>query len=309
MNCPSTILIFKSKKWSYRELPFRTAIFDKIYRRELSGVVTGLFRVKELTQDDGHIFLREDQVEAEITSALRMIREVYATLGLKFTAKLSTMPDDHAGEKEQWDIATAALKRALDVNKMQYDVKEKEGAFYGPKIDFDVFDSQGRVWQCATIQLDYQMPARFGLEYAGEDGKQHMPVLVHRAILGSLERFIGVLVEHYQGRFPTWLAPTQVKIISISEQTSAYAEKVYAELRANRIRVGLDTGDRSMGYKLREAIGEKVPYLIILGQKEEEGKTVTVRSRSGAQKQGVALESFIKDVKGEIASREYKTHF
>jgi len=304
MNCPSTILIFKSKKWSYRDLPFRTTTFDKIYRSELSGVASGLFRVKELAQDDGHIFAREDQVEEEITSVLRMVKEVYAAFGMKFMAKLSTMPDNHAGEKAQWDIATEALKRALDANGMKYEVKEKEGAFYGPKIDFDVFDSQGRVWQCATVQLDYQMPSRFGLEYTGEDGKQHMPIMIHRAILGSLERFIGVLVEHYQGKFPAWLAPIQVKVVSISEQTNRYAESVYNELKKSRFRAKMDIGDRTLEYKIREAISERVPYVLVLGKKEEESKKLTVRSRGGAQKHGVELAAFIKELEKEVDERK-----
>ncbi len=307
MNCPSTIMIYKSRKWSYRELPFRTAIFDKIYRSELSGVVTGLLRVKELTQDDGHIFAREDQVEEEMTLFLRFVKEVYNTLGMRFKAKLSTMPDDHLGEKATWDIATASLKRALEVNKMDYELKDKEGAFYGPKIDFDVFDSQGRTWQCATVQLDYQLPMRFGLEYAGEDGKQHMPVLIHRACLGSLERFIAVYVEHCQGKFPVWLAPVQATVISISEQSNKYAETVYAELKKRRIRSSLDVSDRTLEYKIREAQMQKVPYMIILGNKEVEKNAITIRDRDGKQKHGVALEEFIKGIEKEIKERSLKS--
>ena len=309
MNCPSSILIFKSKKWSYRDLPFRTAIFDKLYRSELSGAVTGLFRVKELTQDDGHIFLREDQLEKEITSVLKMVKEVYDTFEMKFTAKLSTMPDDHMGDDALWEKATDALVNALKVNNMSYVVKEKEGAFYGPKVDFDVFDSQGRAWQCATMQIDYQLPLRFKLEYTGDDGQPHMPVMIHRAILGSLERFIAVMVEHYQGKFPTWLAPVQVKVVSISEQSNGYAEKIYADLKKERIRTGIDAGDRTLEYKLREAIGERVPYMVILGKKEEEKGTVTVRSRSGKQKMGIKLEDFLADLKKEISERANTAHF
>jgi threonyl-tRNA synthetase len=309
MNCPSTILIYKSKKWSYRELPFRASTFDKLYRSELSGSVTGLFRVKELTQDDAHTFIREDQVEEEISSLLEMVKEVYATFDLKFTAKLSTMPDDHAGEVETWEKATEQLKHALEVNNVKYVVKEKEGSFYAPKIDFDVFDSQGRAWQCATIQLDYQMPARFGLEYAGEDGKAHMPIMIHRAILGALERFIGVIVEHYQGKFPTWLSPMQVRVISISDQSNAYAEKAYRELKEKKIRVEIDVGDRTLEYKLREAINQKVPYMIIVGKKEEDKGVVTVRSRSGKQKQGIELKEFLADVGKEISNRSNTNYF
>ncbi|VVB77299.1 Threonine--tRNA ligase [uncultured archaeon] len=233
-----------------------------------------------------------------------MVKEVYGTFGMKFTAKLSTMPDDHAGEKEQWDIATAALRRALEANGMAYEIKEKEGAFYGPKIDFDVVDAQGRVWQCATAQLDYQMPRSFGLEYTGEDGRQHMPIMIHRAMLGSMERFIGVMVEHYQGKFPTWLSPVQVKVISISEQASGYAEEVYKELRKARLRAKVDISDKTMAYKLREAIEDKVPYIVVLGGREAESKKITVRARSGAQKQGVELKEFIANIKDEISERK-----
>ncbi len=303
MNCPSTILIYKSKKWSYRELPFRTAIFDRLYRSELSGAVTGLFRVKELTQDDGHIFVREDQVGNELGLLLKMVKEIYDAFGLKFSAKLSTMPDDHAGDGKTWEKATEQLKSALDSGKMKYELKEKEGSFYAPKIDFDVFDSQNRAWQCATIQLDYQMPSKFGLEYTGEDGKPHMPVMIHRAILGSLERFIGIMVEHYQGKFPTWLAPVQAKVISISEQHNQYAEKVFSELRKAHVRAAIDTSDRTMEYKLREAIMGKVPYMLVVGKKEMDAGTVAVRSSGGSQKFGVKLDDFIAQVSKESKER------
>lgn len=303
MNCPSAILIYKSKKWSYRELPFRTATFDRLYRSELSGAVTGLFRVKEMTQDDGHIFIREDQIESELSSVMRMVKEVYEVFGLKYTAKLSTMPDDHAGEKETWDKATEQLKQVLDTNKMKYVLKEKEGSFYAPKIDFDILDSQGRAWQCATIQLDYQMPKRFGLEYTGEDGKAHMPIIVHRTVLGTIERFVGVMVEHYKGKFPTWLAPVQVKVIAISDQSNEYAEKVFDALKKERIRVEIDSSDRTMEYKLREAIGQKIPYMLVVGKKETESSTVAVRSRDGGQKFGVKLGDFITKIKTESEKR------
>lgn len=303
MNCPSAILIYKSRRWSYRELPFRTATFDKLYRSELSGVASGLFRVKELTQDDGHIFVREDQVENELSLAVRFVKEVYETFGLKFTAKLSTMPDDHSGEKETWDKATEQLKQVLKTEKMKYELKEREGSFYAPKIDFDVFDSQGRAWQCATIQLDYQMPMRFGIEYTGEDGKEHTPIIIHRAVLGSMERFIGVMVEHYQGKFPTWLAPVQVRVISISDQSNEYAHKVYESLRNAKIRVEEDVGDKTMEYKLRDAISQKVPYMLVVGKKEVDAGTVAVRTRSGGQKFGVKIDDFIDKIHVETAKR------
>jgi len=308
MNCPSTMLIYKTRKWSYKELPFRTAIFDKIHRSELSGVATGLFRVKEMTQDDGHIFVREDQIESEITSLLKMIKEVYGVFNMKYTAKLSTMPDDHMGDERLWEKATSALKSALDANKMKYEVKEKEGAFYGPKIDFDVYDSQGRAWQCATIQLDYQLPLRFKLEYTDKDGSQKMPVVVHRAILGTLERFIGILVEHYQGKFPSWLAPIQVIVVAVSEKSNNYAEAVFNDLKKSKLRVKLDNSDRTIQYKIREAVTQKVPYIVILGEREEANKTLTIRSRTGVQKE-MNINEFVKLVNKEVAERANTTSF
>ncbi|MCL5675162.1 MAG: threonine--tRNA ligase [Candidatus Marsarchaeota archaeon] len=303
MNCPSTILIYKSRKWSYRDLPFRTAIFDKLYRREVSGALTGLFRVQELTQDDGHVFLREDQLEEEIEDLLKMVKEVYDTFEMRFIANLSTMPDNHMGDERLWEQATDALKKALEKNRIEYKVKEKEGAFYGPKIDIDVLDALGRSWQCATIQVDYQQPIRFKLSYTGEDGHEKMPVIIHRAILGSLERFIAILVEHYQGKFPAWLSPVQVNVLSISEQTSEYAKSVYDELKKNRIRAGLDISDRTLEYKIRESISMKVPYTIVLGKKEKEAGKIAVRNRDGVQKFGVDLHDFAGSLAKEISER------
>ncbi len=302
MNCPSTIMIYRSRKWSYKELPFRTAIFDRIYRSELSGAVTGLFRVKELTQDDGHLFVREDQIGDEVKLLLKMVNDIYNTFGMKYTAKLSTMPDDHMGTVEFWDKATGLLKKALDVNGIKYEIKEKEGAFYGPKIDFDVFDSQERAWQLATIQLDYQLPQRFKLSYTGEDGKEHMPVMIHRAILGSLERFIGVMVEHYQGKFPTWLAPVQARIISVSEKSNKYAEEIYSEFKKGKLRAELDASDRKIDYKIREGIMSKAPYLIVIGEKEQAAREITVRNRKAVQKK-FKVPDFVKGLRDEIESR------
>ncbi len=312
MNCPSSILIYKSKSWSYKDLPFRTAIFDKLYRKEVSGSLTGLFRVQEFTQDDGHIFLREDQIEEEISMVLLMAKKTYATFGLKFIANLSTMPDSHMGDENLWAKATDSLKKALEKNGLEYKIKEKEGAFYGPKIDFDVIDSIGRLWQLGTIQVDYQQPLRFDLEYAAEDGRLERPVMIHKAIFGSLERFIAILTEHYQGRFPTWMAPTQVMIIPISEHTNHYAEKAYSKLKSAKIRVSIDSSDKTMENKLREAIMQKIPYMIILGKKEEEADTVTVRCRGDGknqkpnQKFGVNLGEFVKKLEEEIREKELK---
>ncbi|MHB1830199.1 MAG: threonine--tRNA ligase [Candidatus Micrarchaeaceae archaeon] len=303
MNCPSTILIYKSRKWSYRELPFRTATFDKLYRKEVSGALTGLFRVMELTQDDGHIFLAESQVEEEAEKFLEFVKTVYATFGMKFIAKLSTMPDKHMGDEELWEKATASLRNALEKSRIGYEVKEKEGAFYGPKIDFDVIDSMGRAWQCATLQVDYQQPLRFGLEYTGDDGKEHTPVIIHRAALGSVERFTAILVEHLHGKFPVWIAPTQAVVVSISEQTSGYAEEVYKALKGNGIRAALDVSGRTLQYKIRDAKMKEVPYTIILGKKEEEAKTVSIRLRDGTQKNQVKLDDFTAQLKEEISNR------
>jgi threonyl-tRNA synthetase len=303
MNCPSTILIYKSKKWSYRELPFRTATFDKLYRNELSGALTGLFRVRELTQDDGHIFLREDQIEDEIIQLIELVKKAYDTIGMKYEAKLSTMPDNHMGSEELWEKATEKLEKALKKNKVKYTINEKDGAFYGPKIDFDVIDSIGRKWQCATIQLDYQQPLRFNLEYTGDDGKQYPPVMVHRAIFGSLERFIGVLIEHYQGKFPTWLSPVQVAVMPLSQQHNEYANSIYKKLREGRMRVTIDESDRTLEYKIREAQSQKIPYMIIIGKKEVESGKISVRCRSGSQKHDVDVNSFISALKTEISDR------
>ncbi|MGI0100530.1 MAG: threonine--tRNA ligase [Candidatus Micrarchaeaceae archaeon] len=303
MNCPSTILIYKSRKWSYRDLPFRTAIFDRLYRNEISGALTGLFRVRELTQDDGHIFLAEEQLEDELTMLLRLVKEVYDTFGMAFRAKLSTMPDNHLGDEALWDKATSKLKSAMDSNGIPYETKDKEGAFYGPKIDFDVLDSIGRSWQCATIQLDYQLPLRFGLEYTGEDGKAHVPVIIHRAVLGTLERFIGVLIEHYNGRLPLWLSPVQARVISISEHANAYSEKVYRELKEGGVRAYADLSDRTLEYKVREAQVQKVPYMIIIGKKEQENGTITIRDRNGKQEHDVGVAEFLGRVRKEAQGR------
>ncbi len=306
MNCPSTILIFKSKKWSYREFPVRFADFDKLYRNEISGALTGLFRVREMTQDDAHIFVRPDQIEAELTTLLKMVKELYEVFGLTYTAKLSTMPDSHLGDEALWHEAESSLKNALKANSMEFGLKDKDGAFYGPKIDFQIKDSMGREWQCATIQLDYQLPKRFGLSYTGEDGKEHDLVIIHRVIYGSLERFIGVLTEHLQGRFPTWLAPVQVQVVSISDQTYKYAEDVYNRLRSEKIRVNLDNSDRTLQYKIREAQMQQVPYVIVLGKKEQEGGLVTIRDRTGKQTMGIKLDDFLRSIKSEISERRFE---
>jgi threonyl-tRNA synthetase len=303
MNCPSTILIYKSRRWSYKELPFRTAIFDKLYRREVSGALSGLFRVQELTQDDGHIFVSREGVETEMSLMLEFVSRVYATFGLKFFAKLSTMPDEHMGDEKLWEEAQESIKKALEKNKMSYEVKEKEGAFYGPKIDFDIQDSQGRLWQCATIQLDYQLPMRFGITYTGEDGKEHTPVIIHRAVLGSLERFTAIMVEHYGGKLPLWLSPVHVRVISLSESSNKYAEEVYKKLKESKLRAELDISDKKLEKKIRDAQLSKVPYMMIVGPKEQEKKLVSLRKRNGKQDNGLELDKVTEMLKKEIEER------
>lgn len=305
MSCPFAMLIFKSKNWSYKEMPFRAAEFGIVHRNEVSGALTGLFRVRQITQDDSHTFAREDQIEDEITALLKMAKEIYAVFGVKFSVNVSTMPDSHLGDSELWDRATNKLKSALENNRLEYGINDKDGAFYGPKIDGKILDSMGREWQCLTIQLDYQLPQRFGLEYAGEDGKQHMPIMIHKTIVGSLERFVGILTEHYQGKFPTWLAPVQVRVITISEHVKDYGESVYKELKRHNIRAYADLSDRTLEYKIRDAQMQKVPYMVVLGKKEKESGKLTVRNREGKQKHDVDVEEFIKRVTGEIEERSF----
>lgn len=301
MGCPFAILVYKSKKHSYRDLPLRLAEFDKLYRNEISGSLSGLFRVRELTQDDAHLFMTEEQVEEELIKLLKLADEFYKKFGLEYKAKLSTMPDDHMGDEKLWERATASLKKALESNKIKYEIKEKEGAFYGPKIDIDVKDSMGRDWQCATIQLDYQLPQRFGLSYTGEDGREHTPVIVHRAIYGSLERFIGIMIEHYQGKFPTWISPIQAAIIPISEQTNGYGRRLFETISRSGVRAALDDSDRTLNYKIKAAQDMKVPYMIILGKREEDTDTISVRGRDGSQKHGIKIADFLDSIRKEIA--------
>ncbi len=304
MNCPSTIMIYKTKKWSYRQLPFRTVIFDKVYRKELSGVLGGLTRVQEFRQDDGHTFVREDQLYDEISSVINFVMEVYTTFGLKYTSKLSTKnPQNYIGDDLLWVKATDSLIKALESNGMEYEIAEGEASFYGPKIDFDILDSSGRLWQCATIQIDYQLPLRFRITYTGEDGKEHTPILIHRAVLGSIERFIGIIVENYKGDFPTWICPEQVRVISISDKSLDYSEGLISRLKSAHIRTQIDVADRTLQYKIREAQMSKVPYMLIIGDKEEQSNRITVRSRSGKQYNSIDLDGFMEKVSREISSR------
>ena len=302
MNCPSTFLIYKSRKWSFRELPVRYAIFDPLYRNELSGVASGLLRVKVLTQDDAHIIAREDQAEAELSRMLDLMDRVYKVFGLEYKAKISTRPDESMGSDEEWERATDTLIKVVKSRGWAYEIKEKEGNFYSPKIDVDIKDSLGREWQCGTFQLDLQMPKRFKLAYTGSDGKEHTPVVLHRTILGSLERFIGVMLEHYRGVLPVWLSPVQAVVIPLSDEHMAYAREVLESLQAGGVRAEGDFDSGTMGAKIRNAQLQKIPYMLVVGKKEEDSKTVAVRTRAGEQTFGVGVDAFVSRVKGDVAA-------
>ena len=304
MNCPSAFLIYKSRKWSFRELPVRYATFDPLYRNELSGVVSGLFRVKSLAQDDAHIIATEDQAEAELGKMLDLMERVYGVFGLSYKVKISTRPDDSMGSDEEWERATNTLIKVVKARGWQYEIKEKEGNFYSPKIDVDIQDSLGREWQCGTFQLDLQEPKRFKLTYTGSDGKEHTPVVLHRTILGSLERFIGVMLEHYKGVLPVWLSPVQVRVIPLSDEHIEYARGVLDKLSAGGVRAEGDFASGTMGSKIRDAQLQKIPYMIVVGKKEETAGTVAVRSRSGEQEFGVKVEAFVTKVREEAAAHK-----
>ena len=302
MNCPSTFLIYKSRKWSFRELPVRYAIFDPLYRNELSGVASGLLRVKVLTQDDAHIISTEDQAEAELTKMLNLMERIYKVFSLDYKVKISTRPDESMGSEEEWKRATDTLIRAVKMKGWSYEIKEKEGNFYSPKIDVDIKDSLGREWQCGTFQLDLQMPKRFKLSYTGPDGKEHTPVVLHRTILGSLERFIGVMLEHYRGALPVWLSPVQVRVIPLSDEHKEYGGKVLKSLLKSGLRAEGDFASGTMGAKIRNAQLLKIPYMLVVGKKEEESQRVAVRTRAGEQTFGVSVDDFVSRVKADAAA-------
>ena len=283
MNCPGGILVYKTEPHSYKDLPIRMGELGLVHRHEKSGQLHGLFRVRCFTQDDAHIFMTSSQIKDEIKGIVRLINEVYTLFGFKYHVELSTRPENSMGSDEDWNNATEALRQALDDMGLNYVVNEGDGAFYGPKIDFHLEDSIGRTWQCGTIQLDFQLPQRFELEYVGEDGQKHTPIMVHRVAFGSIERFIGILIEHFAGKFPVWLAPTQVKILPITDRQIAYAKEVCATLKANGVRVEVDDRSEKIGYKIREAQMEKVPYMLVVGEKEMESGQVAVRRRDGEQ--------------------------
>lgn len=279
MSCPGGMLVYQSQPRSYRELPLRLGELGLVHRNEKSGTLHGLMRVRAFTQDDAHIFMTEDQIIDEIQNVARLIDEVYARFGFAYTVELSTRPENSIGSDEDWELATTALAKAMDAINVPYSINEGDGAFYGPKLDFHLRDSIGRTWQCGTIQLDFQLPQRFGAEYIGADGEKHRPIMIHRVLFGSIERFMGILIEHYAGKFPVWLAPVQVKILPVSDKYMDYAQEIANKLKAHHIRLEIDKRDEKLGYKIREARLDKVPYMIILGEKELANGSVSVRQR------------------------------
>ena len=304
MNCPGGMLVYKSAPHSYRDLPIRMGELGLVHRHEKSGTLHGLMRVRCFTQDDAHIFMTKEQVTDEIKGVVRLIDEVYSLFGFKYHVELSTRPENSIGSDEDWEMATDSLRKALDEMNLAYIVNEGDGAFYGPKIDFHLEDSIGRTWQCGTIQLDFQLPQRFEAEYTGTDGEKHRPIMIHRVVFGSIERFIGILIEHYAGKFPAWLAPVQVKVLPISDKNSEYAGRVYQELKKNGIRCELDSRPEKIGYKIREAQLEKVPYMVITGAKEEAEGTISVRYRDSGDNVTMSLQEFTDMLKDEIENRK-----
>ena len=304
MNCPGGMLVYKNQPHSYRDLPLKVGELGLVHRHEKSGQLHGLMRVRCFTQDDAHIFMRDDQIEDQIKGVTKLINEVYTQFGFEYFVELSTRPEDSMGSDEDWEMATNGLRKALEDMGLDYIVNEGDGAFYGPKIDFHLRDSLGRTWQCGTIQLDFQMPQRFDLEYTAEDGSKKRPIMIHRVCFGSIERFIGILIEHFAGKFPVWLAPVQVKVIPVSEKSMEYAAGVYEKLKAAGIRTELDHKDEKVGYKIRQAQLEKVPYMLVLGEKEAAEGAITVRSRDKGDLGAAGLEDFIADIKKMVAAKE-----
>ena len=292
MNCPGGMLVYKLQPHSYKDLPIRMGEMGLVHRHEKSGQLHGLFRVRCFTQDDAHIFMLPEQITDEIKGVVRLTDKIYKQFGFKYKVELSTRPKDSMGTEEEWNVATNALKEALDEMGLEYEINEGDGAFYGPKIDFHLQDSIGRTWQCGTIQLDFQMPQRFELEYVGEDGAKHRPIMIHRAIYGSMERFIGILIEHYAGKFPVWLAPVQVKVLPITDRTLSYANEVADKLRNSGVRVEVDGRNEKIGYKIREAKLEKVPYVLVVGDSEERDGTVNVNKRGVEEKYSMKADEF-----------------
>ena len=303
MNCPGGILVYKNEPHSYKDLPIRMGELGLVHRHEKSGQLHGLFRVRCFTQDDAHIFMTREQIKDEIKGVVRLINEVYTLFGFKYHVELSTRPENSMGSDEDWEVATDALRAALDDMGFEYIVNEGDGAFYGPKIDFHLEDSIGRTWQCGTIQLDFQLPQRFEMEYIGEDGAKHQPIMVHRVVFGSIERFIGILIEHFAGKFPVWLSPLQVKILPITDRQVEYANALCEQMKAMGIRVKVDDRSEKIGYKIREAQMEKVPYMLIVGEKEMEAGQVAVRRRDKGDTGAVSADEFIATVLADIADK------
>jgi len=304
MNCPGSILIYKSKLHSYRDLPVRLAELGLVHRHELSGVLHGLMRVRCFTQDDAHIFMLPSQITEEIIGVIDLIDRFYKVFGFAYHVELSTKPEKAMGSDEIWDMATGALKKAIEAKGMEYKINEGDGAFYGPKIDFHLKDCIGRTWQCGTIQLDFLMPEKFDLTYVGEDGQKHRPVMIHRVVFGSIERFIGILIEHYAGAFPVWLAPVQVKILTVTDRGLEYALAIREKMERNGIRAEVDGRNEKIGYKIREAQLEKVPYMLVIGDREVENKTVAVRKRGEGDQGSTSLDEFMETVKEDIRAKK-----
>ena len=306
MNCPGGMMVYQSQPHSYRDLPLRVGELGLVHRHELSGALHGLFRVRCFTQDDAHLFMTPAQLKDELKNVVRLFDEVYSVFGLSYKIELSTMPEDHIGTVEQWEHNQEILKEAITEMGKDFEVNEGDGAFYGPKLDFHLADSLGRTWQCGTVQLDSQLPERFELEYIGEDGQKHRPVMLHRVVLGSIERFIGVITEHFAGKFPLWLSPVQAVILPIAERHHAYAQQLQQQLEAAGLRVECDTRSEKIGYKIREAQLQKTPYMLVVGDKEQEDGTVSVRHRKDGDLGSMALQAFIEKAQAEVASKEIK---
>ncbi|MEG2117680.1 MAG: threonine--tRNA ligase [Clostridia bacterium] len=304
MNCPGGMLVYKSEMHSYRDLPLRVGELGLVHRHELSGALHGLMRVRCFTQDDAHIFMTKEQIKDEIKGVATLIDNVYSMFGFKYHIELSTMPADHMGNLEDWETATSSLKAALDELGKEYEINEGDGAFYGPKIDFHLEDCIGRTWQCGTIQLDFQMPERFSLEYTGADGEKHRPVMIHRVVFGSIERFIGILTEHYAGAFPTWLAPVQVEVLPITDRAKEYADNINSQLLSMNMRAETDSRNEKIGYKIREHQMQKIPYMLVIGDKELEDNTVSVRSYKNGDLGAMKLSDFIEKIDNEIKTRK-----
>ena len=306
MNCPGGMLVYKTEPHSYRDLPLRMAELGLVHRHELSGALHGLFRVRCFTQDDAHIFMTWDQMEEEIQNVVRLFDEVYSVFGLTYQIEVSTMPEDHIGDEKTWDFATETLKKAISDMGKDFVINEGDGAFYGPKLDFHLADSLGRTWQCGTIQLDMQMPERFELEYTGADGEKHRPVMIHRVVLGSIERFIGVITEHFGGAFPAWLTPVQVKVLPVTDRAAEYADGVAKALDDAGFRVEVDHRSEKLGYKIREAQTMKIPYMVVVGDKDMENHTVSIRHRTGEDLGAMSLDAFTALLKEEVDTMAIK---